>query len=299
MVRPRDCGDVSGAAVADHMSQAARAIAVIAMLWPIGCNESDPVTIATAPSAIGSAQTVFTDDFESGTLSSWQDGIDATRHRIVTDASAQSGSRYLVATYPAGRDGGWLTRFLMPGHDSLYASYYLRFPQEWRGGTKLIGFYGSRADDQWSAFGKASLCPNGHDFFAAMMVAEADGNPGPARFYTYYPAMRREPDGVTCWGRFGDGSETYVMPITLSRGEWHRVEFSVTLNTPGRADARQTFSIDGVQRGSWSGFSFRDSDILRLNAVQLTFSADVESRPREVHVDNVVVATWTPNPGAE
>src|SRR5687768_2439446 len=264
---------------------------VVAIVCCLACGGADTGRIAAGPSPTAApGEQAFADDFESGTLSAWQDGIDPGRHRVVTGtASAQSGSRYLAVTYPAGRDGGWLTRFLMPGHDSLSVSYYVRFPQEWRGGTKLIAFYGSRTDDQWSAFGKAGLCPNGSDFFASMVVAEATGDPGPTRFYSYYPAMRREPDGVTCWGRFGDGSETYSQPLTLSRGTWHRVEFSVTLNTPGRADARQLFWLDGVQRGSWSGFSFRDTSALRLNAVQLTFSTDVASQTREMHVDNVSV----------
>ena len=76
-------------------------------------------------------------------------------------------------------------------------SYYVRFAANWRGGTKLIAFYGSRTDDQWSALGKAGICPNGTDFFAAMLVTERTGDPGPTRFYTYHPAMAREPDGVT------------------------------------------------------------------------------------------------------
>jgi hypothetical protein len=97
-------------------------------------------------------EAVFADDFESGTLDAWQDGMDATRHRVVVDpASARSGRHYLVVTYPAGRDGGWLTRFLAPGYESLYASYYARFPSGWKGGTKLIALYGSRTDDPWSA----------------------------------------------------------------------------------------------------------------------------------------------------
>src|SRR5207237_966499 len=85
--------------------------------------------------------------------------------------------------------------------------------------------------DAWSAVGKAGVCPSGADFFAAMLVAESSGSPGPVRFYTYYPGMAREPDGVTCWGRYGDGVATYTPPLTLSAGEWHRVEFSVQLDT--------------------------------------------------------------------
>jgi hypothetical protein len=241
-------------------------------------------------------EAVFAEDFESGTLDAWQDGVDPARHRVVSDpASARSGSHYLVVTYPAGGDGGWLTRFLAAGYDSLYVSYYARFPPGWKGGTKLVALYGSRTDDPWSAFGKAGACPNGTDFFAAMLAAEPIGDPGPVRFYTYYPGMAREPDGVTCWGRFGDGSTSYTPPLTLSLGVWHRIEFFVQLNAPAQTDARQLFWLDGVPRGSWSSLSFRDGPMLRLNAVQLTFSVSGGApRTQEVDVDDLVVRTTGP-----
>src|SRR5438552_4980043 len=175
----------------------------------------------TRDSVSGSLQvdTVFAEDFESGTLAAWSDGADPSRQRVVTNPSfAQSGSHYLEVTYPAGGDGGWLTRFFMPGYDSLYVSYYVRFPADWRGGTKLVGFFGARTDNQWSASGKAGVCPDGTDFFITMLVTEPTGNPGPTRFYTYYPDMKREPNGVTCWGGYGNGTEKYVETLVLSPG---------------------------------------------------------------------------------
>jgi hypothetical protein len=172
-------------------------------------------------------------------------------------------------------------------------SYYVRFPTNWLGGTKLIALYGSRTDNQWSAFGKAGICPNGTDFFAAMVVSEPAGSTG-TRFYTYYPAMAREPDGVTCWGRYGDRTETYVPPLTLSLGEWHHVEFWVKLNTPGQSDASQTFWLDGVERGTWAGFGFRSTAILRLTSVQLTFSTGAAPHTQRLYVDHLVVTTGRP-----
>lgn len=242
--------------------------------------------------------TVFAEDFESGTLAVWQDGVDPSRHHIVTDSlEAQSGRRFLRVMYPAGGDGGWLTHFLLPGYDSLYVSFYVRLRRDWRGGTKLVALYGSRSDDQWSAMGKAGICPRGSDFFATMLIAEVSGDPGPIRFYSYYPAMAREPDGVTCWGRFGNGTEQYTAPLTLSRGDWHHLEFWVKLNEPGLENAAQQFWIDDTLRGTWAGFSFRKTGNLRLNSVQLTFNRGIAGGPttETLDVDHLVVMRAIPS----
>ena len=246
-----------------------------------------------------SGDTLFVEDFESGSLTAWSDGVDPTRHQIVADPGrAQSGSHLLEVTYRAGSDGGWLTHFLPPGYDSLFVSYYVRFPEGWKGGTKLIALYGSRSDDQWSALGKAGKCPSGTDFFATMLITELGGDPGPMRFYTYYPAMTPEPDGVTCWGRYGDGNEHYVQPLTVAPGVWHHVEFWVKLNDPGQKNADQRFWLDGTLRGSWSGFSLRRSELLELNAVQLTFNRGISGgvTTQKLDVDHLVVAKRRPAP---
>ena len=273
------------------MTRACRYAIILALSLEQGC--------ATRDAGLASLQgdTVFAEDFESGTLAAWSDGAVPNLQRVVTDSTvAQSGSRYLDVTYAAGGDGGWLTRFFMPGYDSLYVSYYIRFPAGWHGGTKLLGLYGSRTDNQWSGFGKAGICPTGSDFFIAMVVTEPTGDPGDTRFYTYYPAMAREGDGVTCWGRYGDGTETYVPPLTLSADVWHHLEFWVKLNAPGQSNATQTLWIDGVQRATWSGFSFRSTADLRLNAVQLSFNRGISGGAIEQHlyVDHLVATTVPP-----
>jgi hypothetical protein len=110
--------------------------------------------------------------------------------------------------------------------------------------------------------------------------------------------MRREPDGTTCWGRYGDGSERYAPPVALTPNVWHRIEFWVQLNTPGQANGRQVFWIDGTERGAWSGLSFRDDGILRLNSVQLTFSVSGGvGRSQELHVDHLRVLTGRTSQG--
>jgi hypothetical protein len=178
----------------------------------------------------------------------------------------------------------------------MYVSFHVRFPRNWVGGTKLVGLYGSRTDDQWSAFGKAGICPSGTDFFDAMLITLDTGNPGPMKFYTYYPAMMRDSDGKTCWGRYTDkaGQAAAYMPLAstgMSPDVWHQIEFEVKLNRPGESDGSQAFWIDGREGARWSGISFRDSTVLRLNAVQLSFSSGAVgvARSQQLDVDNLVV----------
>ena len=179
---------------------------IVAAVVLAGCQDHNPAVATVGPSSAGGpGETIVAEALESGTLAAWQDGVDPARHRVITDpAPAQSGSRYLAVTYPSGRDGGWLTRFFMPGYDALNVSYHVRFPAAWAGSTKLIALYGSQVDNQWSAFGKAGLCPNCGDFFAAMMVAQAGAHPGPSRS-TRITRPCGASDGVVL-GRFGDGS---------------------------------------------------------------------------------------------
>lgn len=241
--------------------------------------------------------TVFYDGFESGTLGAWHDGVNAAKHRVVTDAAqAADGSRFLEITYPAGGDGGWLTRFFMPGYDSIYVRYDVQFESSWQGGTKLLNLRGSPVGNQWGAFGVAGTCPTGLDFFAANVVMLSGDNPGPARFYSYFPAMLPELSGV-CWGRLtGEGTTTYTDGPAMTRGVWHRVEFFVKLNTPGAKNGVQRLWIDGTLRGVWTGLAFRLTDVLKLNS--LTLEGSLMGGPvgstRRLHVDNVLVARTRP-----
>lgn len=259
--------------------------------------KSGSASITVAAPTTATIDTIFYDGFESGNLSLWQDGVNPAKHQVITDAStARVGSRYLQITYPANDDGGWLTRFFMPGYDSVYVRYYVRFTPTWTGSTKLLLLRGSRTDNQWSSFGVAGQCPNGTDFFATNIVTDPSGSPGPALFYSYFPAMSREPDGVTCWGRYsGQGTTTYPDSAnTMSRGVWHTVEFWVKLNTPGNTDAVQRMWVDGVLKGEWTGLSFRSSAILQLNSVTLEASAFTTSQVRTLLVDDVLVTNAKP-----
>lgn len=255
------------------------------------------VTAATPPPTGG--DTVFYENWESNSFNKWQDGYKPATQKINTDAGAYEGSRYLDVTYSGSQDGGWLTTWFMPGYDSLYVRAYVKLSSNFTGGTKLLGFTGSRTDNMWSAFGTAGQCPTGTDFFTTSAVTEPTGGTAsstpPVRIYTYYYGMAREPDGVTCWGRYGDGNEHYYPPLQLSLGVWHKVEFWVRINNIGQSNGSQKLWIDGKLEGEWSGIQFRTSNILKLNALQMVFSS-ISAATGHMYVDDILVLANKPSP---
>jgi len=238
--------------------------------------------ITARPLAAATDNAVFSDGFESGTLAAWQDGFNPTLHRVLSNAAlSHSGTHLLEMIYPAGQGGGWLTRFFMPGYDSLYASYWLRLPSNWSGPTALLTLRGSRTDNQWSAFGKARVCPSGSDFFATGVVAGAPTSPLDLSFSTYSPGMS------SCVGQSrGEGTTTYAASRRLTKGIWHQVAMWVKLNTVGQSDGLQRIWLDGQLVAEWSGLTFRTSDALTLNSLMLDGAATAP-QTQHLYIDDV------------
>ena len=252
--------------------------------------------------AVGGTQvdTVFYEGFESGSFATWDDrGIPG--NQSITGTTVHTGAKSLEVLFPSGSDGGWLTKFFMPGYDSIYASYWVYFQSGWQNATKLLSFYGSRTDNQWSATGKAGVCPNGTDYFGMVVSEYPNGAAAaPTRFYTYYNGMAQSPPGSgVCYGLDGQGiGATYTPPLEIPSAGWHHLEFYVVLNTPGQSNLTQKFCIDGVVRGTWSGISVRTSNILKLNAVTITNSIALGSpQTQKMWVDDLLVTRQRP-PGA-
>ncbi|WP_080887113.1 hypothetical protein [Nitrospira japonica] len=262
-----------------------------------GCSPVQPVSVEVmrvpeTPCTDNQA-IIFCDGFESGTLGLWQDGVDSSRQKVTAvDSDVVSGRRSLEVVYPAGDDGGWMTRWFMPGHDHVFARIYVRFQPGWRCGgncTKLIAFYANRVDDRWSGFGKAGIRPTGQDYFYAGLATSnwhRQPDPGEIIFYSYHPEMRQAKDG-RFWGNFSyqDDPRDALRP-----GRWYCVEFEVQANSPGQHDGYQNMWIDGMLRGRVSGMRWRDSPDVRINAFQLTFSGAVPVTER-MWMDDVVVST--------
>ncbi len=267
-------------------------VAVAIGLLACADNDTPTGTVDVPAFDVVAAPPLFQEDFESGTLTKWDDGADPAVHRIITDATlARSGSRALAVTYPAGGEGSWLTKFLLPGYESVHVSYWIRFPAAWRGGTYLLGVYGSRRTNQWSAHGKVGVCPTGDDFFNSFVFADV-GDPGPLRFSTYHLDMPRT--GTQCSGDVGLPT-TYKGQGILTRNAWHRVEFFVQANTPGQANGVQRMWIDGTLRGEWTGLRFRNTTNLVISSIQLLqYAPTPVAQTQTLYVDDVVVSQAAP-----
>lgn len=263
--------------------------------------------VSAAEAVCSDPAVIFCDDFESGNLDLWKDGYDPARHTIITSPTANvyDGSRALQVLYPQGNDGGWLTRWFMPGYDDVYVRLYAKWESNWQnssnGGDKTVGLYGNRIDNQWSGFGKAGVKPAGTDFFVGMLTSinwHMRPDPGEIVFYSYFPEMQQAPDG-TYWGNyfFQDDPRIGIQP-----GRWFCLELELKANTPGLRDGYQKMWIDGQLKGHVKGMRWRDTTDLRINAVQLSFSG---GGPKREHkwIDAVVVSrrrigcnAATPNP---
>lgn len=252
-------------------------IAAIAVLGACAAENASPAQTPTTPNTTTPPSvrldTVYANTFDA--LSGWDDRGETARQRLVSIPGPRGAmSSVLEVTFPAGADGGWLTKFFMPGFDSLYVQYWVRFPASWRSGTKLISFYGARTDNQWSAAGKAGTCPVGNDFFVATVVQDRGGDPGPLRLYSYYAGMPREPSPPnTCYGDYGLGRATYTPAwFTFPKDRWVKVAYWVRLNTPGQSNGEQRLWVDDTLRAVWQNSALRTDAVLRLNAVTISNS---------------------------
>jgi hypothetical protein len=234
------------------------------------------------------ATIIFHDDFESGTLSLWEQLPANGRYSVATNAArVRSGTRSMQALYTPTNTYGTITRWFMPGYDEVYVKFHVMFEEEFRNpGMHFFVLAGNRIDNRSSASGKAGVVPNGTDFFYAGLDPEY--NPQgpilrPFHFYTYYPDMS------CCHGnRFLQPS-----PKTpLIGGQWQEVVFHIKLNTPGQSNGSQTLWIDRVKKIDIQNMRWRTTPALTLNQIRFDNWMAAGPKTQYVWVDDLTV--WRP-----
>ena len=265
-----------------------------------GVGGSATITASSPPPAGGPI--IFSDDFESGNFSKWNEATTATIAVINNPASAHSGNSFMRMTYGInGGDGGWMNKFFAQGYTRMYVKLWVRFSSNFGGGTKLVSLRGSPIGQPQLGVGRAGICPNGRDSFSANLVTELTGpDTYPTRMYTYWQDMWADGNGQ-CWGRYGPTSSTWTSPyITpmpmISKGTWHLVEFAVKMNSSATAaDGEQKFWIDGVKYGDWKGIRWGDPAFVNLGVLQINGSGPT-TQIQTLDIDDLVLIYDYPSP---
>jgi hypothetical protein len=260
-----------------------------------GVNGTTNVTV-TAPS--GTAP-IFSDDFESGSLTKWNESNSTTQTVVNDAASAHSGARFMRMTYGLnGGDGGWLNKYLTPGFSQLYVRYYARFSTNFVGGTKLVALRGAPIGQPTLGLGRAGICPNGRDSFTADLVTQfAGGDQYPTKMYAYWQDMWADSNGQ-CWGRYGPTPTTwpYFTPMPeMTKGVWHKIELTAKANSSATtADGVIRFWIDGVKYGEWTGIRFGDPNYVDFEVLTISGSGNT-TQIQYIDIDDLILTAQFPS----
>ena len=246
----------------------------------------------------GEEALIFTDDFESGTLAEWDaesDVNDPARLRLTDDPAHVFRGKYAVeitAQVGAGT-GAKLNKWFMPGYGQVYARWYCQFAGDFDQGNHMhfVHLLANRADNKWSAFGKAGLKPGGADFFTTGLEPWRDWGrhpaPGELMLYTYHMDMPIDPKMGKYWGEMMRPAPSVI----IERGRWYGMEMMVKANTPGQADGEQAFWVDGQLIGRFTGIRWRDTPDLKINDFWLMLYVHNSPKINRVWFDDVALGT--------
>ncbi|MCC6445843.1 MAG: hypothetical protein IT210_20610 [Armatimonadetes bacterium] len=236
----------------------------------------------------GDPQVIFADSFESDRIQ-W-DGSVKRPPTTGKPGRAHSGQYAAELTVPPGEGrGAGMVKWFDPGYDRVYARWYVQFPEDYdqgdlhHAGGNLVGMH-----NHW-LLGVAGIKPDGTDRFSTGLEPWRDWKrnppPGELFMYTYYPDMKRDPDG-NYWGNMFRPEKKFL----LKTGKWYCLEMMVKVNRPDRADGEQAFWVDGKPVGHFTGIRWRTVEALKVNGFWLMLYIHDNPKTNTVRYDDVVVS---------
>ena len=272
----------------------------------------------------GDPDVLFVEKFDEESVEAiakrWDTADDQQIMTLSKDVPAASADdQSLLMTHVGGEGtGGQFYRRLQPGHDLVFARFYVKFAHDCEPihhfGTHLGGF---DPPTPWPQ-GGAGLRPDGSKRFTTGV--EPHGESWHWDFYSYWQGMHVHGDG-NYWGTpFLSG----ISQPAVVKDKWICVEMMVKVNDDlDGADGEQAFWIDGklwrhddqvvshigpgFPRGKWTGgwwapdakakttfegFSWRNKKPLNVNYLwtYLYITTARPGRTSKVWFDNIVVA---------
>ncbi|MGC8667571.1 MAG: hypothetical protein ACP5VE_05600 [Chthonomonadales bacterium] len=250
---------------------------------------------------------LFHEDFESQNLRRW-DEVNGTA--ALTSLRPHAGSGCLAIPMQQGQNtGGSLINWFLPGKDTVFVRFYVRFSSNYRYAHHFVTLMASPPDDRWRPFGKAGLKPDGSYFSTGMEPWFAWGrnpSPGEVSFYSYYPDMEIDPKMNKYWGNQffppgpGKGQAAGPRRLIPPLDKWQCWEFMVQANSsPDKANGRQAMWVDGKLVAEFPGIRWRTRTDTRINCLWLQHYGYDDSDPTRAYwkdeqtawFDDIVVAT--------
>ena len=220
-------------------------------------------------------------------------GEDKTLAIVSDPAHVHSGKYALeVLVTEASRESGNLFARLQPGYDQLYGRFYIKFDKDYPYESHTgLSLQATNETFPWP-MGKAGIVPKGHERFGGMLEPEPGdwkSPPGFWCFYVYWHEMK---------GRWGNVFQS-TPPTPVLRDQWICCELMFKANsTPEARDGECAYWTDGKLRYHGTGFNWRSTNDLKLNAVHLHHymnkngqAWEADQSPRRQWFDDVVIAT--------
>lgn len=197
------------------------------------------------------------------------------------------------------------------GYETLHFRTRVRLDETHQYVHHFLELGGTRPDRYWDSDGNAGCRPDGLRWAGTTLDFDRDHA---LFFYTYFPDMRCDAGGY-CSGdyarRICEGCAAKNMPcrqrqeccwgnlfkpepaVFLAPGQWVCLELMLQLNTPGQADGRMAFWIDGLPALEVDGMRWRDVPELQLNKAWLMhyIAAGDADQSNPVWFDDMVVST--------
>lgn len=278
---------------------------------PTPLPEGNTGIAALYPNDVGigsNAAVIFTDDFETygdanDLWDRWSNVFQMSLTRIATEGgNVYRGAQALEFRIPQidGEISNAVVKNLSPKEEVVFIRYYTRFD---------AGHYSVQSNHNGAGVEASYCCPGvpadgTNKFYVGLensRLSLSEVNPGPTHLYIYHPEQRSQwgdhwyPDGTVAPNTSipGDFGPAFVPRpnLTVPLGTWHAVELMVRVNTPGQADGRIAFWVDGVLKADYPSVRLRDVVTLGIDRVSLSFHIN-GTTPREnlKWYDNVVVA---------
>ncbi len=168
---------------------------------------------------------------------------------------------------------------LSPKEEVVFIRYYTRFD---------AGHYSVQSNHNGAGVEASYCCPGvpadgTNKFYVGLensRLSLSEVSPGPTHLYIYHPEQRSQwgdhwyPDGTVAPNTSipGDFGPAFVAQpnLTVPLGTWHTVELMV-VNTPGQADGRIAFWVDGVLKADYPSVRLQDVVTLGIDRVSQSF----------------------------